>query len=56
MFEKRSGTKFVAKVDCDCGNVRLKPYRDKLIVACPCKPPRYITENGEYQEYENATY
>jgi len=45
---KRSGTTFVAPVDCNCGGVHLKSHGDKIIIVCPHKPARYLNEDGTY--------
>lgn len=44
----RPGTKFVAPSDCSCGDIRVAPFGDKLLVACPCKNPRYLDADGNY--------
>ena len=49
---KRSNTKFIAKADCDCGKIRIKAFGDKVLVICPCKPPRTLDDSGVYKELE----
>ena len=45
-----SGTSFVADADCNCGETYLKIHGDKVLVACPCKPPRLLDSDGNYEE------
>lgn len=55
MVETYSGTKFIAHADCDCGQIRLTPFGDAIIVACPCLPPRTLDLGGHYN-YINISW
>ncbi len=48
----RSGTKFIAKADCDCGRIRLTQLSGRILVVCPCKPARYLNSDGTYESLE----
>ncbi len=44
-------TKFIANVDCDCGDVRMIASRGRILACCTCRVPRYIdTETGCVEE------
>lgn len=48
-MKKRSGSKFIANDDCGCGETRLLPYGDSVLVSCPCLPPRTLDLEGNYK-------
>ena len=48
----RSGTKFIANADCDCGQTRLTELSGRILVVCPCRPARYLNDNGTYESLE----
>lgn len=53
-LQKRTGTKFVCELDCNCKDVQLKKYGDnRILVCCGCKPPRIL--NTITNKYENIS-
>ena len=48
----RSGTEFIANADCDCGQIRIAELSGRILVVCPCKPARYLNDNGTYESLE----
>ena len=46
-----TGSCVLADLDCDCGSIHLlecTKFQRRTLVACPCKPPRYINMDGTY--------
>lgn len=51
----RTGSTYIGSADCDCGEIRLIPFKDRVLVICPCKAARWLNSDGTTEILEFPT-